>query len=256
MKRIFFPVLLLLFSFKSLSNQDSQSSFFKTASVEELQSSFINAIKARDIESMEAHLKNGVDINIESKFFLAPLHFALFSDLDNNSVKLTEFLLKKGASVTKSTNSKGETILMILVVDSYGKTFNSDSLKLTKKLINIIINSEKESLNYRNSYRGHRFFQRSWMAIHYGAIGQPEVLKYLLEAGANPNEVTANGDTALHLASERKLPDNIKILLKHGADPDLKTEFGRKAEELLTGKDRSLIKQCKEAFNKKSKMKL
>jgi hypothetical protein len=70
--------------------------------------------------------------------------------------------------------------------------------------------------------------------IHEAAIwGQPEMLDFLLkEQGVDPNLRAKNGQTGLHFAMWRMLPglpeenkpymDCVKILLKHGTNPDLR----------------------------------
>ncbi len=45
-----------------------------------------------------------------------------------------------------------------------------------------------------------------------------EIVKYLLENGANPNQKALCGATALHFAAECGHIDIVKELLKHGAE--------------------------------------
>ena len=69
-------------------------------------------------------------------------------------------------------------------------------------------------------------------ALH-DAVEWPAGLEMLAEAGANvnrPRDTGANyGKTALMMASHMNRPDAVKILLKHGADPNARTQAVQEA---------------------------
>ena len=48
----------------------------------------------------------------------------------------------------------------------------------------------------------------------------------LLKAGANPNVTDYDGNTPLIVAARKHSPELVKMLLDYGADPDLKTKWG------------------------------
>ena len=50
--------------------------------------------------------------------------------------------------------------------------------------------------------------------------GRPEVVRVLLEAGADPHAITGSGATALHLAAQAGSAEAVAALLDHGADVD------------------------------------
>ncbi|HZD92890.1 MAG TPA: ankyrin repeat domain-containing protein [Candidatus Sulfotelmatobacter sp.] len=57
-----------------------------------------------------------------------------------------------------------------------------------------------------------------------------EGIKYLLEHGADPNQITHWGFTALHQALRRdNRLDNVEVMLDHGADPTLETRQERQS---------------------------
>lgn len=56
------------------------------------------------------------------------------------------------------------------------------------------------------------------------AIEWPKGLAWLLKAGANPNTTRDLGKTPLMMAAHMNRPDTVRMLLKHGANPNLVTK--------------------------------
>ena len=73
-------------------------------------------------------------------------------------------------------------------------------------------------------YMGHS------LITHCSAISSPDIMKMLLEHGADPNLVDDEGDTALETAVWQERPDLVEVLLKAGADP---AKSGRDETRLL-----------------------
>ncbi|KAJ5710654.1 Mg2+ transporter protein CorA-like/Zinc transport protein ZntB [Penicillium malachiteum] len=80
--------------------------------------------------------------------------------------------------------------------------------------------------------------------------GPPEIVEFLLDAGANIEEITDAGSTVLHLAARNGCEENLKILLNRGAetliDVSMDNEYFPLAEAALaekTGTCRFLIEQ-------------
>jgi len=63
-------------------------------------------------------------------------------------------------------------------------------------------------------------------ALHYAVnMNKPEIVQMLLEKGANPNMQNKDGETALHRASVAQ-PEIVKMLLEKGANPNLQDKLG------------------------------
>ncbi|CAK9077616.1 unnamed protein product [Durusdinium trenchii] len=73
----------------------------------------------------------------------------------------------------------------------------------------------------------------SFMAVQNGKI---EELTLLLEARADPQQLTTKGAAALHLAVQLDKADVVKVLLEHKADPNLETAQGQRPLSLVKGK--------------------
>ena len=59
--------------------------------------------------------------------------------------------------------------------------------------------------------------------------GYYNIVKLLLEYGADPNILSRGGDTALIGASQRNYTDTVKLLLEYSADPNLQDKKGSTA---------------------------
>ena len=57
---------------------------------------------------------------------------------------------------------------------------------------------------------------------------QTDVVRYLLNNGANVNKQNSRGNTALHVAFCSNSTDAMSILLQHGARKDIKNDLGYK----------------------------
>ncbi|MCC7035773.1 MAG: ankyrin repeat domain-containing protein [Alphaproteobacteria bacterium] len=68
--------------------------------------------------------------------------------------------------------------------------------------------------------------------LHIAAIrGDLRLVKILVEAGLDVNFIGDMGYTPLHYASKGKHQKVVDFLLRAGAQPDIKNEFGQKALE-------------------------
>lgn len=70
-----------------------------------------------------------------------------------------------------------------------------------------------------------------------------EILKYLLDKRANVNMQNSEGSTPLKHAVVGNRVESIKILLKYGADTEIKDRYGNKAIDYITAESDTAIKR-------------
>eukprot|EP00484_Ammonia_sp_Unknown_P024803 CAMPEP_0197034790 /NCGR_PEP_ID=MMETSP1384-20130603/12767_1 /TAXON_ID=29189 /ORGANISM="Ammonia sp." /LENGTH=769 /DNA_ID=CAMNT_0042464747 /DNA_START=38 /DNA_END=2347 /DNA_ORIENTATION=+ len=85
--------------------------------------------------------------------------------------------------------------------------------------------------------------------LHLSITSTHDVCKYLLQAGANPNQYDLHDNTPLHLASSQHKHMMMRLLLQHDADPSIKNLDDRLCTEMgATDRNRqqlqSLIDKC------------
>jgi uncharacterized protein len=103
-------------------------------------------------------------------------------------------LLRAGAKVD-ARNGFGDTAIMVASLGGH--------LVLVKKLY----------------ARGAQINPAGWTPLAYAATnGKTDVVRYLIEIGANPNAVSANGTSALMMAVRGGHVETVDLLLAKGAD--------------------------------------
>jgi hypothetical protein len=93
--------------------------------------------------------------------------------------------------------------------------------------------------------------KHQWTALFHAVVmaGSTQVIKLLLDRGANVNAVDKGGFTPLHFAAERGVVEIVTMLLEKGAKPDVKTDLGQKPIECT--KKESIRKLITAAARKK-----
>lgn len=79
--------------------------------------------------------------------------------------------------------------------------------------------------------------ETDWKGLHYAAEwGHPQNLRLLLDRGMDPNVRDDEGRTALMRAARKSKADCVRVLLEHGADPNLSDPDGETALMYAAGK--------------------
>ncbi|XP_074103360.1 uncharacterized protein LOC141530240 [Cotesia typhae] len=202
------------------------------------------ALRTADEEVVNVFLRRGVDINTVTQNGLTPLQYAI----KHNKESMVHILLKHGAD-TKVLDKSGRSIL------NFALSYDVSSLIIWEDLVKYGANineldeftrESKESLLHLTiNHRSPRMLDIIEFLIKHGAnvdaadatgatpifyaikknqfvrtVSKSAVL--LLEAGANVNAKNQKGKTPLHLACELGNAHNVQMLLKYGADVNLR----------------------------------
>lgn len=163
---------------------------------------FFAAIKRDDVPALQRLAQRGFDLNTIDPAGQHPLFIALRDQSD----KVARYLLDQPVVKVEYRNAKGESPLMMAALK--GK------LDLVQRLI-----ERKAEVN-----------KPGWAPLHY-AVTHPEdvslsITRLLLEHHAFIDAQSPNGSTPLMMAAMYGRPEVVKLLLEEGADPLMKNEQG------------------------------
>ena len=201
-------------------------------------------------------LKSGLDVNAEAY----PLFWAVFLGSTSRAIRATRFLLSHGANpnakfypdkiLPGETYSlaelkypinyaeyaaAGSTALHFAIGRSIGRSSVEEIINL---LINYGANLDAQDEEGRTplhiavflSKIGRFYFERFESAN--ARVQSAKAIKILLAHGANPNIQDELGMTPLHMAACVESAKAIKILLAHGANPNIQDKYGRRPSDL------------------------
>jgi ankyrin repeat protein/tetratricopeptide (TPR) repeat protein len=207
-----------------------------------------------DIEFPSSHTRREPTVFYQGTF---PLHIAVL----NGDPAMAELLLKAGANPDVPTrpadNSPGQTSLYFAVRDNrpelasllidYGA--RGDRAGTEGLLCEAVIRLDGTNILKRLIDAGanvNATLANGETPLHYAVAGnKPEILALLVEHGANVNAARDhNGWTPLHYAVEAARPGLAELLLRKGADPNVRASGGSTPLDLLKSKPRSAENQA------------
>jgi ankyrin repeat protein len=206
------------------------------------------AAREGDLESAKKLLDAGADVNQATEYGWTPLLTAV----NNRNYRLAQLLIERGADVNRP--NKGGWTPLYLAVDNRnieGGDYpvpkpDIDHLELIASLLGKGANPNakvKDNTLTRTIFTMQWFFEDGATPFIRASQSSDVVLmKMLLDKGADPKAVTANGDSALTAAAgigwvdgvtyERSPAENleaVKLLLDLGVDPNHANNEGRTA---------------------------
>ncbi len=248
--------------------------YLHTASKDTLRRDMIRAVEKNDYFTVKALLEAGVDANAQFKYDSTLLQYSA----SFGYTPIVELLIEHGASVNSLSNSTSALILAsrfgfldtIEILLKYGANVNAVSSRHEySALMAASVRSNKESLQVINLLieSGARVNQKDKdgnTALVYAVDrGLADVVKLLLENGADHNNLIhtarsvgvlelllkyrANVDTRdsygtrLHRAANSGKTEEVRLLLKYGADTSIKNNREQTALDLAKRKKHTEI---------------
>lgn len=161
-----------------------------------------------DFSCAEALIRHGADVNTPSllNFYVA-----------QENVPVVKFLLKHGANPNAEGSAKYDENggRRTALFDAAGRK----NLELVKLLTDAGADVNKPAVV---ADRGGD--DRLAMPVMSACLDTPEIVRYLLERGADPNAVVIRGQTLLSWAVHDENLETVKLLLDAGANPDAEVE--------------------------------
>ena len=153
-----------------------------------------DAIERGDLAAARALVQKGANVNAPQSDGATALHWAVY----RNSVEAVDVLMRAGAK--SAANREGMTPLAMAAL--YGNS------QIVDRLLKGGADAKALGPNGES------------MVMFGARNGNPDVIRLLVEAGANVNaREPVRGTTALMWAVEQKHPEAVAALLKAGADP-------------------------------------
>lgn len=165
---------------------------------------FIKAVLKGDVKKVESMLNAGVSANSSSNGESALIHCAKVNSSWSTSLSILKLLLKHGADMNAWAIVEGTALTI---------SITSGNIDFVKTLV-----ENGVDVNFRHQYLV--------PAIFFAANSKHrnEILKILLENGADPNDRNSDSMTPLMLTSMTNNLDGCKILIEHGADVNVQRE--------------------------------
>ncbi|XP_059174190.1 ankyrin-1-like [Physella acuta] len=165
-------------------------------------SPLVIAVAVKRLDVVRLLINNGADVDLQSTSGRTPLKVAI----ENNHLAIVQELIKAGADLDLPDGQGTTPLFMCLKSKNYADK-------------NIVAALIKGGCNVNLTNK-----QGATPLMMAAAMGEIEIAKLFLEAGANINKLDASGKNALHMTSGIKMA---LFLINHGATSDYPDKNGQ-----------------------------
>lgn len=184
-------------------NAGTAKQFLKLRGYNYDEQSFLAAAKANDAAAINAFLAAGMDPNTKDQ---SSLGTPLISAAAHGDIEIVRSLLNGGANVNERDRGGNTALLRAL------ETPHDDVAELLLAQQSVDLNAQGLS--------------GLTVLMRYVGRDREEMVRKMLERGANVSLQDNDGDTALHNGARRGNVNILRLLLGKGADPNVKNKVG------------------------------
>lgn len=185
------------------------------AQASEIVDDTLQSLQIDDVAGVQEALQRGLDVNFVDK----DGHSLLMLAARDGSTRSAALLVNAGAK-TYLRNAFGDDALLLATFAGH------------EAIVDILL-AKGASLSTN---------PHAWTPLHYAAYaGHTRLVVKFLALGAQVNSVTANGLTALMIASMNGHKDVVRTLLQHKADSSLRDDNGLSATDHAVAKQNTDI---------------
>ncbi|OHT11340.1 hypothetical protein TRFO_19216 [Tritrichomonas foetus] len=164
------------------------------------------AVNKNSIQAVSALLKYKININLQGKNGVTPLHLAAQIKSNSEGQSILSLLIENGAN-PNSLDNDFETPLFSAI--------HSNNVNAVKELI-----KAGADVNASNKHK--------MLPIHYSCkYGCSDIVAILLDNNAEVNIIDHNDLSPLHYAVARQDKKIAELLIRHGADPLIRNSSGK-----------------------------
>ena len=164
------------------------------------------AVENQFLDAVTFLIDQGADVNLQDGSGLTVLHYATEVSIDPSSCLIVKQLINRGANINAVTNDEKLTPLMLACKNKNVSVVNC----LLQNGANVVLTSDN-----------------GWTALHFVVDefnDSSEILRSLLDNGADVNARSIDNETPLMVASQSSDVETVTLLIEQGAYVDLQDE--------------------------------
>ena len=164
------------------------------------------AVENQFLDAVTFLIDQGADVNLQDGSGLTVLHYATEVSIDPSSCLIVKQLINRGANINAVTNDEKLTPLMLACKNKNVSVVNC----LLQNGANVVLTSDN-----------------GWTALHFVVDefnDSSEILRSLLNNGADVNARSIDNETPLMVASQSSDVETVTLLIEQGAYVDLQDE--------------------------------